>query len=114
LLQRLARRDSKADEVKVRVSRLLDEKAKIPPDQQPIINSYYRDNFAVVDDFNKCLARARWPYQHHGEQLFYVISCLRVLSVNIINLYLDLRGVEERPKVKKHVSLLADSLLAVK
>jgi hypothetical protein len=94
-----------------RVRTLLDAKSSTDDGEQPTLNAYYRDTFNVVDNFNKVLSETRWPHDVHSVHVFYFVSCLRMLTTNIIALYLELQGVTTKPDVRTHVEEMAELLM---
>lgn len=94
-----------------RISALLDDTATSAEGVQPIINAYYRDNFNVVDHFNILLSEVEWNYDWRREHFFYLVSCLRFLTVNLVTVILELREVTTRPKVREVVLEIANELM---
>lgn len=72
---------------------------------------HYRDNCNVVDNFNKLLALVPWPYDHRIEEFFYLVSCLRMATVNLSTIILELRDVHEHPNVRDVVLEIANALM---
>jgi hypothetical protein len=103
--------DTKHANKRRRIDALLRDKKELDEDDQPTINKYYRDHFNVVDNFDKCLRRVSWPYAHHHHDTFYLVSCLRMATVNALSVWFELQDIKGRPKIRKHVRMIADELL---
>lgn len=111
MISRVTKFDAQEEPKLRRMRALLDSKGSLDDPAQPTINAYYRDHFNTIDNFNKCLHVASWPYDVHHEHMFYLISCLRMTTINILAVYFELRGIQTKPNIRVHVEELAVALL---
>jgi len=111
MVARVTKSDEKEGPRQERINTLLDDKESIEDPAQPTMNAFYRDTFNVVDNFNKCLHRARWPHEIRHEHMFYVISCLRMATTNILTVYFELQGIKTKPIIRSHITEMAEALL---
>jgi len=110
MINRVTKFDKKEGVQQERINALLDDKESIDDPVQPTINTYYRDTFNVVDNFNKCLHEAHWPHDVHHEHMFYIISCLRMATTNILTVYFELQGIMTKPEIRRQIGEMAEAL----
>lgn len=98
-----------------RRNRLLRNTGQLAGKALPAVNQHYKEYFRAVDNFNKMLAAAPWPYDIHHEEMFYLIHMIRITAVNGFVAWEQYSGQQpdttKRPEMQAQFGRMAQTLL---